>query len=94
MAKKRYIIRLIAGIAIAGVIFLPGYSKLQELRSRERELTDEIARLEEENKKLGEENKKLENDMFYIEKTARKEMGIAREGETIYKVVPSGKGEK
>lgn len=84
MAKKSLTYTLI-GIGIAIAIFLPGFSKLQELREENRNLEKRIDILEKANKELGEEEEKLENDPTYIEKIAREKLGMARKGEIILK---------
>lgn len=84
MSRKRLIL---LGIFIVLIIFLPGYSKLQESKEKNRSLITEIDRLKKENKDLTREIEKLENDPFYIEKKARDKMGIGRKGEIRYRVI-------
>jgi len=68
------------------IIFLPGYSKLQDLRQKNRDLERKIEVLKQENLGLKERQKHLENDPFYLEEAAREKMGVAREGEVIYRI--------
>ncbi|MBU0759719.1 MAG: septum formation initiator family protein [Candidatus Omnitrophica bacterium] len=68
------------------VIFLPGYTKFMDLRSKNAHLENEIERLERENVRLYREKQKLEEDIDYIEKVARESMGVAREGEVPIKL--------
>ncbi|MCQ9206635.1 MAG: septum formation initiator family protein [Omnitrophica bacterium] len=82
MAKKRLIYILIA-VFVFGAIFLPGFSKLQELKEENRNLGKRIEILKKTNKELREEKEKLENDPTYIEKIAREKLGMARKGEII-----------
>ena len=81
-------------IVLAGaiVIYLPGLIEIQELRSRRNELRDEVKRLKAENASLTREKALLGQDIGYVEKVARKNMGVVRKGETPYKVIvePSG----
>ena len=65
MSRRRFIF---LGIFILLVIFLPGYSKLQELKSRNNTLLTQIDNLEKENAMLTQQIEMLENDPFYIEK--------------------------
>ena len=44
-----------------------------------------IEELKKANQKLREEINRLQNDKEYIEETARKELGMVRDGEVIYK---------
>ena len=73
------------------VIFLPGYTKLQELRDRNRELQAKIKKIAIENALLQEELKRIENDPLYQEKIAREKMGVVRKGEIPIKIVPEKK---
>jgi len=70
------------------VIFLPGFAKMQELRSRNNALTKEIKKLQLYNAKLREEKFKLENDLGYVEKIAREKLGMVKENEIVYKIIP------
>jgi cell division protein FtsB len=73
------------------VVFLPGYSKLQELRDKNRDLLAKIKRLSMENHLLQEELKKIETDPVYQEKIARDQMGVVRKGEIPIKIIPQKK---
>lgn len=70
------------------LIFLRPYSKYRELKIKNKVLTDEIEYLKEVNKTLEAEKKALEEDPAFVEKRAREKMGIVKEGEIIYKIVP------
>jgi len=67
-------------------IFLPGYTKLQELRDRNKELEVKIKHLNVENALLAQELSRVENDPFYQEKIAREKMGVVRKGEVPVKI--------
>ncbi len=70
------------------VLFLPGYTKVQELRDRNVDLQTKIKRLTIENSLLAEQLKRIENDPVYQEWIAREKMGVVRKGEIPVKVVP------
>jgi len=70
------------------IIFLPGYTKLQELRDRNRDLEVKIKRLSVENTLLQQELKRIESDPIYQERIAREKMGIVRKGEIPIKIIP------
>jgi cell division protein FtsB len=70
------------------VIFLPGYTKLQELKDRNRDLESKIKRLNIENALLGEEIKRIESDPLYRERIAREKLGVVKKGEIPVKMVP------
>jgi cell division protein FtsB len=71
------------------VIFLPGYTKLQELREKNVSLETKIKRLYVENALLEQELKQAESDAVYQEKAAREKMGIVRKGEVPVKIITS-----
>jgi len=72
-------------------IFLPGYTKLQDLRDKKRELEVKIRKLKVENVLLQEELKRIESDPIYQERIAREKMGVVRKGEIPIKIVPKKK---
>jgi len=70
------------------IIFLPGYTKLQELRDKNRDLEMKIKYLNVENALLQQELKRIESDSVYQEKIVRDRMGVVRKGEIPIKIVP------
>lgn len=70
------------------IVFLPGYTKLQDLRDRNRDLEEKIRRLNVENSLLQQELARIENDPNYQEKIAREKMGMVRKGEVPVKIIP------
>jgi cell division protein FtsB len=70
------------------IVFLPGYTKLQGLRDRNRDLQEKIKRLNVENSLLQQELARIESDPNYQEKIAREKMGMVRKGEVPIKIVP------
>jgi len=70
------------------IVFLPGYTKLQDLRDRNRDLEEKIKRLNIENSLLQQELARIESDSNYQEKIAREKMGLVRKGEVPIKIVP------
>jgi cell division protein FtsB len=73
------------------IIFLPGYTKLQELRDKSRDLEEKIIRLKKENYILQQELVRIAGDPVYQEKIARDKMGAVRKGEIPVKIVPEEK---
>ncbi len=71
----------------AGFIYLPGLIELQELRSRRDELQSEIEQLRIKNASLEKEKELLTKDLNYVERVARRKMGVVRKGEIPYKVI-------
>ena len=75
------------------VLFLPGYTKLQELRAKNRQLAEKFRRMVVDNSLLQEELKRVENDPVYQEKIARDKMGVVRKGEIPIKIFSGKKQE-
>jgi len=74
-------------LSVLLVIFLPSFSRWQDLKQKNKEYEDTIGRLQAHNQALLKECKRLKEDPVYLEKVAREKMGLIREGETIYKIV-------
>ena len=68
------------------VVFLPSYSKMQDLKSKNLEYKRQIEQLVKKNRQLLQEKKLLESDPVYLEKVAREKMGLVKDGEVIYKI--------
>ncbi|MBF0330457.1 MAG: septum formation initiator family protein [Candidatus Omnitrophica bacterium] len=84
------VIFLFVVLAAVFVVYLPSYMQMQDLWNRNQVAERRIKDLEASNVKLGEERDRLVNDPEYLEKIARERMGLIREDEVIYKVVPQG----
>lgn len=87
--KKTALIIIAIGV-VGGLLiyfYLPGFTKYQTLKAREQSLVDKIDMLEESVAKLEKEKHLLENDVLYLERVARENLGRVEEGETVYKVV-------
>ncbi|MCK4417705.1 MAG: septum formation initiator family protein [Candidatus Latescibacteria bacterium] len=63
-----------------------GIFRIRQLRGRVKTLETEIGILERKKTGLEREKDLLLNDLDYIEKKAREEYGMLKEGEKIYKV--------
>lgn len=70
------------------IIFLPGFTKLQELKDKNRDLEETIGRLNAENVLLQQELKKIHTDPLYQEKILREKMGVVRKGEIPVEILP------
>lgn len=70
------------------VIFLPSYTKMQDLKQKEHDSKKQIQQLSKKNRQLKLEKKMLETDPIYLEKVAREKMGLIREGEVVYQITP------
>lgn len=69
------------------IIFLPTYTKIQELRDRNRDLFDKNIALVKENKLLEEQLRRIEDDPVYQEKILREKMGVVRKDEVPVRIV-------
>jgi cell division protein FtsB len=86
--KKKYLLLLVLiAFLILGILTFFGEKGIFHLFHLQKEVVrikERNVRLEEENQKLREEVKRLQSDKRYIEETARKELGMVKEGEVIY----------
>jgi cell division protein FtsB len=64
-----------------------GLLKLADLRSQKREVQAQLDSLETLKRELEAEKQRLLTDTAYLEKLARKELGMARPGERVYRFV-------
>ncbi|MFH1905430.1 MAG: septum formation initiator family protein [bacterium] len=79
---------IILSAVLAIYVFTPCIIEQRKLNKQIANLENEIERVRESNKKLAKEISALKNDSLYIEKLARKELGLIRSGEVIYKLKP------
>ena len=84
MAKKKLIFILLIITALIAA-FLPGFSKLRQLKEKNRNMEKRIEMLMKANEELREEKDKLENDPSYIEKIAREKLGLVGKDEIVLK---------
>lgn len=70
-------------------IFLPSYTRLQDLRQKNVDYSKQIEALKHRKIKLLEEKRLLEQDPTYLEKVGREKMGLIRKGEVVYKLTPA-----
>lgn len=67
-------------------LFTPGYVKLKKYIDQMVHLEERVENLERENRTLKREIEQLKTDPIYIERLARKELGMIRPGEVIYRI--------
>jgi len=85
--KKRTAILLTLFILFVYLMFdNKGILARVRLESQKKEMTQQVQKAEAETKKLEANIKALEGDKKTIEKIAREKYGMAREGETVYRV--------
>ncbi len=86
----RNVVFLFVILAAVFVVYLPSYLQMQDLRHRNAVFEKRINDLEKETIVLTAERERLIKDPSYFEKVARERMGLIKDGEVIYKVVPAG----
>ena len=75
-------------------IYLPLFSRYRDLKTQQEEMEQEVKKLDGKIQELKEERDLLKNDMGYLEKVIRDQLGLVKPGEMIYKFVsdtPSAK---
>jgi len=88
--RRRLILGAVGGFFIVYFIFsfifgdsgLLSYLRMKEMQQQ---LSNEIEQLHQKNAVLREEVRSLRSDPEYIEQIARDQLGMAKDGETIYK---------
>ena len=70
------------------ILFLPSYTKMQDLKQINLQYEQQIKDLVYEQARLKEELRMLKEDPDYLEKVAREKMGLVRDGEVVYKIMP------
>ena len=73
-------------LLVLGWIYTPGFLKLRKWCSLLHQDEREIEELKIKNRELKKEIDLLENDLFMIERLGREELGLAKEGEIVYKI--------
>ena len=87
--KKIFLIVIILlSVCLVIYAFTPCVIEQKKLNKQIANLESEIEKVRESNEKLTKEIYSLKNDPLYIEKLARKELGLIRSGEVIYKLKP------
>lgn len=78
---------LVAATLYSGLLGSHNLFRLAELKKQKGALLQEIDSLETRRAELLAEKKRLLTDTAYLEKLARKELGMARPGEKVYRFV-------
>ena len=86
-------LRLYIIIGILLLVFLPGFSKIQELRGRLREAQARLEETQQQNAALEERITRLKNDKDSLEMVARERLGVVKKGETVIKIIREGGNE-
>lgn len=86
--RKSFLILLLGGFVFIWFMFIDTYSiwTRVELMQRKSELKAKTEKLEAETKILKQKIEDLKNDPALLERIAREEYGMKKEGETVYKI--------
>jgi cell division protein FtsB len=77
-------IMFIAVILFGGLILARSAIKYFGMKTRVDGIKSEIEQLKEDNVKLDEKIKNVYNDKEYVEKVAREQLNLVKDGETVY----------
>lgn len=88
LGNRRLVIALVIGVPILSFVVLGNHGILQRIRLQHQkaELEAKVREAEAETKRLEAESRALDGDRKTIEKIAREKYGMARDGETVYRV--------
>ena len=84
----------IVWITAAAIIFMPGFAKINQLKSKNNDLQRKNRRLHVENELLRTDLSRVEKDGVYQEKILREKMGVVRKNEVPVKLIPDVNGER
>jgi cell division protein FtsL len=94
--RRRFIAAVVAVFALAALLTYVfvfsrhGYLRRRELSRENERLQAELEKLQDENARLREELNRLD-DPDAVEKVAREELGLVKNGETVYRFVEKDK---
>jgi len=80
-------LRLYIIIGVLVLIFLPGFSKIQELRARLQDAEEKLAKTQKDNAALEARINQLRTDKDSLEMMARERLGVVKKGETVIKII-------
>lgn len=86
--RKSFLFLVLGGFVIIWFLFIDTYSvwTRYQLSQQKGDLKDKTEELQTSTSELKENIEKLENDPDLLERIAREEYGMKKEGETVYKI--------
>lgn len=86
--RKSFLLLILGAFVVVWFAFIDTYSLLTryQLSDRKQELREKTEKLEAETAKLQEKIKDLKSDSTLLERIAREEYGMRKEGEVVYKI--------
>ena len=88
MRKKLFLILVIVESSLLLFWGIKSYYTINLSQKEIRKVEEKLDQLKLENQGLKEQMNSLE-DPFYLEKMAREKLGLAKEGEIVYKILPA-----
>lgn len=88
MRKKLFLILVIIESLFLLFWGIKSYYTINLSQKEIRKVEEKLNQLKLENQRLKEQMNSLE-DPFYLEKMAREKLGLAKEGEIVYKILPA-----
>ncbi len=86
--RKSFLFLVLGGFVIVWFSFIDTYSlwTRYQLSEKKEELKEKTLKLEQETAELKQKIKDLKQDPALLERIAREEYGMKKEGETVYKI--------
>jgi cell division protein FtsB len=76
---------LVGSLGVTSVFGEKGVIEVRRLAAQEARIRAKAEALERENEKLRENVRRLRDDDEYLERVAREQQGLVRDGETVYR---------
>ncbi|MBE0555609.1 MAG: septum formation initiator family protein [Proteobacteria bacterium] len=88
LSNRRLMLSLLGGVVLLAYVLFGNRGVIARVRLelKRQEMIEKVQLAEQETKRLQAEKKALEGDKKTIEKVAREQHGMAREGETVYRI--------
>ena len=81
----------VAVVLLLLFLYFPTLSKYLKLKRQEEGLNQEVAELKTKIEELKKEENLIKHDPDHLEQVMRKELGLVKPGEVVYKLVPEEK---
>lgn len=88
MKRLLKVLALLAIFVILFFLYFPALSKYLKLRREEEGLNQQVAELTKKIEALKKEEYLIKNEPEHLERLVRRELGLVKPGEVVYKVVP------
>ena len=89
--KKTPTFLFLSIFAIVTFLYFPSYSKYLKLKRQDERLNQDIAGLKTKIEDMKKEEYLIQHDPAHLEQVMRKELGLVKPGEIVYKLVPEKK---